>query len=177
MRACPSRIEHRNRTSKSNIEIEHRNRKSKRNETRRSSVPDPKTFPFVFQCFERTNDLQPNAKNNKKKSLRLKIEEQIENTNSNIICSVCYWSAQPRQNIISGPPYTALNPLLLASIITATQPLRSPINSEQANHDTSLDVLGPSFPGVRAKSEHTGCGLRKIEDDALENGVVSSFSV
>ena len=39
---------------------------------------------------------------------------------------------------------------------TATQPHRSPVNSQQANHNNSPDVLGPLFPGVRAKSKRIG---------------------
>ena len=36
---------------------------------------------------------------------------------------------------------------------TATQPHRSPVNSQQANHNNGPDVLGPSFPGARAKAK------------------------
>ena len=36
---------------------------------------------------------------------------------------------------------------------TATQPHRTPVNSKQANHNNSPDVLGPLFPGMRVKLE------------------------
>ena len=36
---------------------------------------------------------------------------------------------------------------------TATQPHRSPVDSQLANRSTSPDVLGPLFPGVRAKAK------------------------
>ena len=62
--------------------------------------------------------------------------------------SVSYWSAQPRQNITTGPPDTASNPSS-----TATQPHRTPAHSQQANHDTSPDFLGLSFPGGQAKAK------------------------
>ena len=77
----------------------------------------------------------------------VKFEKQIENMNSSN-------SARPtgqrrtRQNITSGPPYTASNPQLARR----HSPIDPPVNSPQANHDTSPDVLGPLFPGVRANS-------------------------
>ena len=39
---------------------------------------------------------------------------------------------------------------------TAAQPHRSSVNSQQANHNSSPDVLGPLFPGVRAKAKRVG---------------------
>ena len=42
---------------------------------------------------------------------------------------------------------------------TATQPHRSPVNSQQANHNNSPNVLGPLFPGVRAKAKIIGDGF------------------
>ena len=66
-----------------------------------------------FLVSEKINDLQPNAKIKKlSKNWALKIDKQIENTNSNSSFSVSYWSAHPRQNVTSGLPYTAHNPEL-----------------------------------------------------------------
>ena len=39
---------------------------------------------------------------------------------------------------------------------TSTQPHRSPVISQQANHNNSPNVLGPLFPGVRAKGKRIG---------------------
>ena len=39
---------------------------------------------------------------------------------------------------------------------TATEPHRSLVNSQQANHNNSPDVLGLLFPGVRAKGKRIG---------------------
>ena len=88
--------------------------------------------------------LQPNAKIKKlsaenRKSNRKHEQEQF---------SASYWSAQPRQNITSGLPYTTHN-----TASTATQPHRSPVNSQQADDNNTPDVLGLLFPGVRAKAK------------------------
>ena len=39
---------------------------------------------------------------------------------------------------------------------TATQPHRSLVNNQQANHNNSPNVLGPLFPGVRAEVKRIG---------------------
>ena len=39
---------------------------------------------------------------------------------------------------------------------TSTQPHTSPVNSQQANHNNNPDVLGSSFPDVRAKAKRIG---------------------
>ena len=41
---------------------------------------------------------------------------------------------------------------------TATRPHRSPVNSEQANHNNSPNVLGPLFPGRRASQSEENWG-------------------
>ena len=77
----------------------------------------------------------------------LKIDRQVGNANSNN--SACP-NGQGRQNITSGLPYTKPTPN------TAAHPHRSPVNSQQANHNNSPDVLGPLFPGVLAKPKRIG---------------------
>ena len=107
-----------------------------------------KHVPLRFLGSEKIHRLQPIAKiktlsAENRKSKRKHEQQQF---------SVSYWSAQPPQDITSGLPYTTHNPLPA----TATQPHRSPVNSQQANHNNSPDVLGPLFPGVRAKSKRIG---------------------
>ena len=45
---------------------------------------------------------------------------------------------------------------------TVTQPHKTPVNSQQANHNNSHNVLGPLFPGVRAKAKIIGDDLSVI---------------
>ena len=60
---------------------------------------------------------------------------------------------------------------------TATRSHRPPpsyIVKQQANHGNSPNVLGPLFPGLRAKAKDNS---RITQHDALENEAGSSFSV
>ena len=43
---------------------------------------------------------------------------------------------------------------------TSTEPHKSPVNRQQANHNNRPDVLGPLFPGVRAKAKIIGDDFR-----------------
>ena len=134
VRACPNRIEIENRTMK------------KKN--RALMVSWFKHVPLRFLGSEKIHRLQPIAKiktlsAENRKSKRKHEQQQF---------SVSYWSAQPPQDITSGLPYTTHNPLPA----TATQPHRSPVNSQQANHNNCPDVVGPLFPSVRAKAKRIG---------------------
>ena len=110
-----------------------------------------KHVPLRFLGSEKIHRLQPIAKiktlsAENRKSKRKHEQQQF---------SVSYWSAQPPQDITSGLPYTAHKALRP----TATQPHRSPVNSQQANHNNSPDVPWPLFPGVRAKPKMIGDGF------------------
>ena len=103
------------------------------------------SVPFLGS--EKVHDLQPIAKIKKLSAENRKANRKHEHQQF----SVSYWSGQPRQNITSGLPYTAHNPqLLIARQHSRTD---APVNSQQANHNNSPDVLGPLFTGVRAKAK------------------------
>ena len=98
-----------------------------------------------FFCSEKINDFQPTAKIKKLSAEKRKANQKQKKQQF----SVSYWSSQPRQDITPGLPYTAHNPL-------PERQHRSPVNSQQANHNNSPNVLGPLFPGVRAKAKIIG---------------------
>ena len=111
------------------------------------------------------NDLQPVGKIKKltdenRKENRKREQQQV---------SVSYSSAQPRQSITSGPPYTTLNPhLIVPPRNSRTDPLKQPAGAPQHQPRCSQ-----AFVCRRSsRSEHV---LSKIRDDALENEVGSSL--
>ena len=97
-----------------------------------------KHVPLRFLGFEKIHDLPPIAKIKKLRDENRKADRKHEQQQF----SVSYWPAQPRQDITSGLPYTTHNPQLARQ----TQPYRSSVNSQQANHNNSPDVLRPCFP-------------------------------
>ena len=82
----------------------------------------------------------------------MKIEKRIESTNCNN--SAC--PAGQRSHIrISHQDCRTQNTTHNYSS-AETQPHRSPVNSQQANHNNSPGVFEPLFPGVRAKAKRIG---------------------
>ena len=67
-----------------------------------------KHVPLRFLCSDKINDFQPNAAIKKLSAEKRKANRKHEQQQF----SVSYWSAQPRQDITSGLPYTAHNPQL-----------------------------------------------------------------
>ena len=92
VRACPNTIEIENRDEKNRALI----------------GAWFKHAPLRFSGSVRIPDLQPIAKTKKLSAENRKGNRKHEQQQF----SVSYWSAQPRQDIISGPPYTAHNPQL-----------------------------------------------------------------
>ena len=148
---------------------------SKQNRNRTSKIeviinkaligPWAKLVPLRFLGSEKMNDLQPNAKNKKLTAGNRKANRKHEQQQF----SASYWSAQPRQNITSGPPYTASYPQL------ARQHSRTDTRKQPAGEPQHQPRRSRAFVSRRSSlSEHS---LRKIEDDTPENEVGSSFSV
>ena len=129
----------------------------------------PLRFLFLFFRFRENERFTTQCQN--KKSWRLKIEKQIENTNSN---NSARPAGQRRHVKVSHEDHRTQHPTH-SYCSTATQPHRPPVNSQQANHKTSPDILGPLFPGVRAKANIVGGKFRMMH--TLEDEVGSSFSV
>ena len=122
-------------------------------------------LPFVSCFSKKMNDLQPIAKSKALTAENRKANQKHEQQQF----SVSYWG-QPRQNITSGPLHKASNPQQ-ARQHSRTDP---PANGQQANHNTSPDVPGPLFPGVRANANIVRGKFRMMP---LGNEVGSSFSV
>ena len=106
-----------------------------------------------FLVSEKINDLQPNAKI-KKVVKKLGAENRQANRKHEqqqfiqrvVLVSAPTSECHIRTAVHSTQPRAS----------TATQPLRCTVNSQQANHTNSPDVLGPLFPGVRAKAKIIG---------------------
>ena len=56
---------------------------------------------------------------------------------------------------------------------TATQPHIPPVNSQQANHNNSPDVLEPLLPSVRAKAKIIGDDFSMLPSRMREKFVLS----
>ena len=103
-----------------------------------------KHVPLHFFCPEKIKDFQPIAKI---KRLSAENEKQIESTNSS--SSACPTGQRSHATISHQDRRTQHT----THCQPATQPHRSPVNSQQANHNNSPDVPEPLFRGVRAKLE------------------------
>ena len=131
-RACPNRIE-----------IE--NRKTKMKINRAPIGAWFKHVPLRSLGYEKMRHLQPIAKI---KKLSAEIEEQIKARTATIQRVLQVVSAAT-----SGYYIRTAGQSTQPTASTATQPHRSPVNRQQANHNNSPNVLGPLFPGVRAKAK------------------------
>ena len=100
------------------------------------------------------NDLRPNSKVKKLTAGNRKGNRKHEQQQF----SASSWSTQPRQNIISGPPYTASNAQL------ARQHSRADPASTASRRTTTP---APTFSGpfVTRRSSKSGHSLRKIQDE------------
>ena len=136
-RACPNRIE-----------IE--NRKTKMKINRAPIGAWFKHVPLRSLGYEKMRHLQPIAKI---KKLSAEIEEQIKARTATIQRVLLVSAATSGYHIRTAVHSTQ------PTASTATQPHRSPVNSQQANHNNSPDVLGPLFPGVRAKAKRSRDGF------------------
>ena len=125
--------------------------------------PRPKHVPLRFLGSEKMNEIQPNAKIKKLTAENRRANRKHEHQQF----SASYRSAQPRQNITSGPPYTASTQQL------ARQHSRADACKQPAGEPQHQPRRYLAFVSRRSsQSEHIS---RKIQNDALEVG--SSFSV
>ena len=130
------------------------------------ALVDPwfKHVPLPVLGSGKIHDLQPTAKT---------IKLSAENRNANVQREqqqliVSYWSAQPRQNITSGLPYTAHNPQLARQ--HSSRPDPPYIESRQTT--TAPTFSGHCFKAFELKRRNS----RIIQHDTLKNEV-GTFSV
>ena len=127
--------------------IEHRTSKIEMRINSALIGPWPKHILVRFIGSEKLNDSQPNAETKKVDGWKSKSKSK---TRTATIQRVLLVSAATSKYHIR----TAVHSIK-PTASTGTQPHRpSPVNSQQANHNTIADVLGPLFPGVRAKADN-----------------------